>query len=118
MRKILGIPIRTYVLQGWLKLKLPRSIPYAFLLVLTDKYWHAGNLISFFAQIATVLPAYVICVTVVFRSEARSLFLKWQASRLGPGLIASYFFARFLSRKNLKAGSGAKKTQQSEGPKS
>lgn len=81
VRKILGIPIRTYVVQGWLKLAAC-SIPYAFLLVLTDKYWHAANLISFFAQIVAILPAYVICVTLVFRSEARSLFLKWQASRL------------------------------------
>jgi O-antigen/teichoic acid export membrane protein len=81
VKKTLDIPIRVYVGQGWLKLAAC-SIPYVLLLLITDKYWHAGNLISFFAQIAAILPAYFLCVALAFRSEARNLFLRWQASRL------------------------------------
>jgi O-antigen/teichoic acid export membrane protein len=81
VQKILGIPARTYVMQGWLKIAAC-SLPYALLLAITDKYWHAGNLITFFAQIAAVLPAYLLCVALIFRSEVRGLFLKWQASKL------------------------------------
>ena len=81
VRKVLGVPIRTYVWDGWLKITAC-SLPYAALLAITDRYWHAGNLISFFAQILAVLPVFVICVAIVFRSEVRTLFSKWQASRL------------------------------------
>jgi O-antigen/teichoic acid export membrane protein len=81
VRKVLEIPIHTYIVQGWLKMAAC-SVPYALLLAITDRYWHAGNLLSFFGQIAAVLPAFLICVAVVFRSEVRGLFLRWQASRL------------------------------------
>ena len=81
VRKVLEIPIHTYIVQGWLKMAAC-SVPYALLLAITDRYWHAGNLLSFFGQIAAVLPAFFLCVAVVFRSEVRGLFLRWQASRL------------------------------------
>jgi O-antigen/teichoic acid export membrane protein len=81
VRKVLGVPIRTFVWEGWLKVTVC-SLPYAMMLAITDKYWHAGNLITFFAQIAAVLPVFVICVAIVFRSEVRTLLAKWQASRL------------------------------------
>lgn len=81
VRKVLNVPSRRYVWEGWTKITLC-AIPYAAACAVSDKYWHASNLAVFFAQILATLPVYAICVIVVFRSEARSLFTKWQASRL------------------------------------
>jgi O-antigen/teichoic acid export membrane protein len=81
IRKVLGVPVRKFLWEGWLKITLC-SIPYALACEITDRRWHAGNVMSFFGQIIVTLPVYAICVLVVFRREARSLFLKWQTSRL------------------------------------
>ncbi len=81
VRKILGVPIRTFLWEGWAKITLC-AVPYAIVCAVTDRYWHAGNLIAFFMQITVTLPVYAICVLVVFRDDARRLFIKWQSSRL------------------------------------
>ncbi|GGA76547.1 polysaccharide biosynthesis protein [Edaphobacter acidisoli] len=81
VRKVLDIPIRKFLWEGWTKITLC-SVPYAIACAITDRYWHASNLAEFFVQIIAVLPVYVLCVIAAFRSEARALFLKWQASRL------------------------------------
>ena len=81
VRKVLGVPVRRFLWEGWMKITLC-SIPYALVCAVTDRYWHASNLAVFFAQIIAILPVYVMCVLAVFRSEAKSLFLKWQTSRL------------------------------------
>ncbi|HZY71718.1 MAG TPA: oligosaccharide flippase family protein [Edaphobacter sp.] len=80
VRKILEVPIKRFIWVGWIKITLC-AVPYAVVCAITDRYWHAGNLISFFAQIIVILPVYAICVLAVFRSEVRLLFSKWQASR-------------------------------------
>jgi O-antigen/teichoic acid export membrane protein len=81
VRKVLGVPVRKFLWEGWMKITLC-SIPYALVCAVTDRYWHASNLAVFFAQIIAILPVYVVCVLAVFRSEVKSLFLKWQTSRL------------------------------------
>ena len=81
VRKILDVPVRTFVWEGWLKITMC-AIPYAVASAIADRYWHASNVFAFFAQIIATLPVYAICVMAVFRGEARSLFLKWQASKL------------------------------------
>jgi O-antigen/teichoic acid export membrane protein len=79
--KVLDIPVRTFLWQGWMKITLC-SIPFAIVCIVTDRYWQANNIASFFAQIIVTLPVYAICVAAVFRSEVRGLFRKWQDSRL------------------------------------
>lgn len=81
VRKVLDIPIRKFLWEGWTKITLC-SIPYAIACAITDRYWHPAHLAVFFLQIIAVLPVYALCVIAVFRGEARALFLKWQASRL------------------------------------
>jgi O-antigen/teichoic acid export membrane protein len=81
VQKVLGVPVRTFLWEGWMKITLC-SIPYAIVCAIADRYWHASNVAVFFAQIIVTLPIYAVCVIAVFRSEVRSLFLKWQASRL------------------------------------
>ena len=79
--EVLDITVRRYLWEGWTKITLC-SIPFAVVCVITDRYWKASNLAVFFVQIVAILPVYVISVTAVFRSEVRTLFRKWQASRL------------------------------------
>ena len=81
VRDILDVPIRRFIWEGWMKITLC-AVPYAAVCAVTDRYWHASNLVTFFAQIIAVLPVYAISVLVVFRGDARRLFLKWQESRL------------------------------------
>jgi O-antigen/teichoic acid export membrane protein len=81
VRKVLGVPARKFLWEGWIKITLC-SIPYALACAITDRRWHAGNLAVFFAQIIAILPIYAICVLAMFRSEVKSLFRKWQTSRL------------------------------------
>lgn len=81
VRKILDVPIRTFLWEGWLKITVC-AIPYAIASAIADKYWHAGNVVTFFGQIIATLPIYAVCVMAVFRTEVRDLFLKWQASKL------------------------------------
>jgi O-antigen/teichoic acid export membrane protein len=81
VRKVLNIPMRKFLWEGWAKITLS-SVPYAIVCAVTDRYWHASNLAVFFVQIAVTLPVYAICVLAVFHGEAKSLLLKWQTSRL------------------------------------
>jgi O-antigen/teichoic acid export membrane protein len=81
VHKILGLSPRTYIWQGWVKISLC-SLPFALVCYLADRYWHPTSLVVFFAQILITLPVYAVCVLILFRSEAKSLFWKWQASRL------------------------------------
>ena len=81
VREVLDVPVRKFIWEGWMKITLC-AVPYAIVCAVTDRYWHASNLLEFFAQITVILPVYAICVLAVFRSEVRNLFLKWQASRL------------------------------------
>jgi O-antigen/teichoic acid export membrane protein len=81
VRKILGVPVKRFLWEGWTKITLC-SIPYAAVCAVTDRYWHAANLAAFFAQILVTLPIYAMCVLAVFRNETKNLFLKWQTSRL------------------------------------
>jgi O-antigen/teichoic acid export membrane protein len=81
VRDTLGVPVRRYLWLGWTKITLC-SAPYAVACAIADRYWHAGNMLVFFAQIIVTLPVYATCVALVFRTEVRSLFGQWQASRL------------------------------------
>jgi O-antigen/teichoic acid export membrane protein len=81
VHKILGLSPRTYIWHGWAKISLC-SLPFALVCYLADLYWHPTNLVVFFAQILVTLPVYAVCVLILFRSEVKALFLKWQSSRL------------------------------------
>jgi hypothetical protein len=78
---VLGLFPRTYMWEGWAKASLC-SLPFALVCYMADHYWHPPSLAVFFVQILITMPVYAVCVLILFRNEARSLFLKWQASRL------------------------------------
>ena len=79
--QVLKITVGRYLWEGWTKITLC-AIPFAIVCIIADRHWKAGNLAIFFAQIIATLPVYAISVMAVFHAEVRSLFRKWQASRL------------------------------------
>jgi O-antigen/teichoic acid export membrane protein len=81
VKRELGIPIRTYLWEAWIKITLC-AIPFAVTCVLVDRYLHASSLVSFFGQVLFTLPIYFLGVLIVFYKPALSAFRRWQASRM------------------------------------
>lgn len=88
VRKMVGVSIRKYIWEGWTKITLC-TVPFGIVCVIADKYWHASSKTIFFGQIFATLPVYAIVVLIVFRSEAGSIFRRWQASRLARAQVSS-----------------------------
>jgi O-antigen/teichoic acid export membrane protein len=80
VQKTLGVPVRIYVWDGWIKLVIC-SIPFALASLAVDKYWHVRSLLPFFLQVLATLSIYFACVLSIFRREALEIFRRWQASR-------------------------------------
>jgi O-antigen/teichoic acid export membrane protein len=88
VKKELGVPIRRYLWEGWTKITLC-SIPFGVACVIADRYWYAGKMVVYFAQVLALLPIYALTVMAVFHEEVGNLFMKWKASRSGaPATIA------------------------------
>jgi O-antigen/teichoic acid export membrane protein len=80
IHQVLGVRPVTYIWQGWGKILLC-VLPFAAACGLTERLWHPGNLLVFFAQILAILPVYAACILLVFRRESRNLLARWQTSR-------------------------------------
>jgi O-antigen/teichoic acid export membrane protein len=92
VRKELGIPIRTYVWEAWIKITLC-AVPFAVASVLVDRHLHVSSqviffglhvnpLIIFFGQVLFTLPVYFLGVLMIFHKQALHVFRRWQASRM------------------------------------
>ena len=81
VRKVLDIPMRTYVWEGWTKITLC-SIPFAIACAMADRYWHPLSMVTFFAEVLMTLPVYAFGVLLVFQEDARSGLRRWRESRL------------------------------------
>jgi O-antigen/teichoic acid export membrane protein len=81
VNKVLGMPGRRDVWEGWGRITLC-SLPFGFVCFLTDRYWTATNLPVFFGQIAITLPVYVGCVALLYRHEVKTLWQRRQMARL------------------------------------
>ena len=85
IKKVLKVSPATYIWQGWGKITVA-VLPFAAVCAVTERYWQAGHMITFFLQIAAVLPVYAACVGLTFRQEAQEAARKYLASRR-PRLI-------------------------------
>jgi O-antigen/teichoic acid export membrane protein len=85
VRKVLGIPVRQYLWEGWGKITLC-SLPYAAVCAIADRHWHPASKTMFFAQILATLPVYFACILLVFQKEAKEQFRKWQHSRFARAI--------------------------------
>lgn len=83
----IGVPIRTYLWEGWIKITLC-ALPFAIASVLVDHYLHVRSLVSFFAQVLLTLPVYFLGVLAIFHKPALNAFRSWQASRVVTDGIA------------------------------
>ncbi len=81
VNKELGIPVRTYLWEGWGKITVC-AVPFGLACAATDRYFHAGSMLAFFAQILAILPVYAVFVLLPFRDDVRAAYSKWQQPRL------------------------------------
>jgi O-antigen/teichoic acid export membrane protein len=73
VQKELGVPIRTYLWEGWGKISLC-SVPFGIACVATDRYWHPTSMVAFMGQIVAILPIYAIFALWIFKDEVRKLW--------------------------------------------
>jgi O-antigen/teichoic acid export membrane protein len=84
VQRELGVPVRTYLWQGWGKISMC-SIPFGIVCAATDRYWHPTSKLVFFGQILVILPVYAICTLWIFKDELRKM---WDSSRKTEALSA------------------------------
>ena len=82
IRKVLDIPVRTMVWQGWVK-PVVCAIPFGAVCWWTDRVWHPTSKTVFFAQILLTLPVYGTSVGLAFRKPVAHRLREWRASRRG-----------------------------------
>jgi O-antigen/teichoic acid export membrane protein len=79
VRSELGVPISTYLWDGWGKISLC-AIPFGVACAVTDRYLHPLLMVEFFAQILAILPIYGICALWVFKDDVRQMWSAWRRS--------------------------------------
>jgi O-antigen/teichoic acid export membrane protein len=83
VKKELGVPVWTYLWEGWGKVTL-FSIPFGIACAAADKYWHAKSLVDFFGQVFATLPVYAIFAVFIFKDELKNVWKSWRNSRQSP----------------------------------
>jgi O-antigen/teichoic acid export membrane protein len=81
VQKTLGVPVRKYIWEGWVKITL-FSIPFAIVTVFVEKHWAARSLPVFALQVLSALPVYLLCAAAFFRKDALNLLRRWRLSRV------------------------------------
>jgi peptidoglycan biosynthesis protein MviN/MurJ (putative lipid II flippase) len=77
VNKQLGVPIRTYLWEGWGKITLC-SLPFGLACAVTDRYLHPHSMVLFFGQVLAILPIYAICALWIFKDEVRQMWYSWR----------------------------------------
>lgn len=80
VKKILHVPVKTYLLEGWGKISIC-VVPFALACAWSDRHWTSNHLVPFFVQILILLPLYAVCVVGMFWGEVRDFVSRWRASR-------------------------------------
>jgi hypothetical protein len=74
------MPIRTYLWQTWFRTGLG-VIPFALACALSERLWPAHSLITFFLQIAALLPLLPLAFALIFRNEVVTQWQEWLRRR-------------------------------------
>jgi O-antigen/teichoic acid export membrane protein len=85
VRRELGVPVRTFLWEGWGKITL-FSVPFGIASAAADRYWHPRSLLEFFSQIFVTLPVYFIFTLWIFKDEVKSIWISWRSSKQLPEL--------------------------------
>ena len=108
----LGVPVRTYLWEGWAKITLC-SIPYGLVSAYADRHWHAGSLTVFFGQVLATLPVYAISVLLVFRDDVIKGWRLWSGENVsfagnsgqyGRAMSLMYLDTKLLKRRITPKG--------------
>lgn len=80
VRRTLGIPKHTFILNGWF-LPAVAVLPFAACSYAMERWWPAGNMLQFFLQVAAALPAAIlgfwfICVKPADRKTYLNVFVQ------------------------------------------
>jgi len=65
---LVGAPLRGYLWRAWIQ-PFGAAVPFGIACLLTNRYWSAQHLATFFLQIAAILPVYLVAVFFLFRGE-------------------------------------------------
>ncbi len=77
VRREIGVPVWTYLWQGWGKITLC-SIPFAITCAAADRHWRPTSMLAFFSQVLVTLPVYAACSLWIFKDELRALWAGWK----------------------------------------
>jgi O-antigen/teichoic acid export membrane protein len=83
---LVGIPVRTYLFQTWLRTALA-VVPFALACWVAERFWPARNLWMFFLQVAALLPLIPLAVALVFRNEVTTGVRAWKSSFKESGRV-------------------------------
>jgi O-antigen/teichoic acid export membrane protein len=72
--KVLGIPSREYILQGWIRSGLAVA-PFGVACYLANRAWVSTSLLTFFTQMLLLLPAFFIGAVICFSKELSTYLL-------------------------------------------
>jgi O-antigen/teichoic acid export membrane protein len=78
--KLVGIPLRTYLWQAWVRTALA-ILPFALGCALLERYWPPASLWLFFLQITILLPLLPLAIALIFRQEAMEQVRRWTERR-------------------------------------
>jgi O-antigen/teichoic acid export membrane protein len=78
--KLLEMPVRSYLWQTWFRTGLG-VIPFALACAVSEQFWKAHNLFTFFAQIAALLPLLPLTFALIFRKEVALQWGEWLRRR-------------------------------------
>ncbi len=73
---LVGISVKTYLWQAWLRTALS-VVPFAIGCAAAEQFWPAPNLVTFFLQMAVLLPLIPLMLAVVFHNEVAAQARHW-----------------------------------------
>jgi O-antigen/teichoic acid export membrane protein len=87
---LVGIPVRTYLWQGWFRTVLV-VIPFALGCAIMERLWPAPRLSVFFLQMLTLLPLLPLTLVLIFRQELAEHARQWMnRAQISRRLISEY----------------------------
>jgi len=75
--KLLEMPVRTYLWQTWFRTGLG-VLPFSLACYASERLWTAHSLITFFLQIAALLPLLPLTFALIFRNELGTRWREWR----------------------------------------
>lgn len=79
--KLVDMPVRKYVYQGWIRPALA-VLPFGAACYLADRFWPTRHLWQLMVQIAALLPIFGLMLPLLFWKEVKRYWERWTGSRV------------------------------------